>query len=451
MRLLKTHVLLRLLNSYLVDSPQPANLSYLWNFGSLLATCLGIQILTGAFLAMHYTPHVDFAFNSVEHIMRDVNNGWIIRYTHANVASFFFIFVYAHIARGLYYNSYQTPRVLAWSIGVIILILMMATAFLGYVLPYGQMSLWGATVITNLLSAIPVFGQDIVEFGNLENIFICLSKILPVVGKVNSKALRRAKLISEYKKQQALNISYSFLSMFNGLIDGDGYISITKTPGGYIRIQLIISLKIRDLDLINNIQSVLKVGRVEINSKLKIVKLVIYRTDLQVLIFPLLIHHRLYFLTETRRAQFDKAIFILQKEIKKYSELPAEIPVYNKLPQTAEGYSKLPFFYNWIVGFSMAEGSFFIKNNKDICFSIQQREHLLLFEAFKIVFNTKTKGENSGGFSKFIVTSIKDIQKVVEFFSFSGLQPLLGYKLIQYNKWINEIRKSPRYCKLKLP
>jgi len=164
MRLLKTHVLLRLLNSYLVDSPEPANISYLWNFGSLLAVCLGIQILTGAFLAMHYTPNVELAFNSVEHIMRDVNNGWIIRYTHANVASFFFIFVYMHIARGLYYGSYKSPRVLLWSIGVIILILMMAIAFLGYVLPYGQMSLWGATVITNLLSAIPVFGQDIVEF-----------------------------------------------------------------------------------------------------------------------------------------------------------------------------------------------------------------------------------------------------------------------------------------------
>jgi ubiquinol-cytochrome c reductase cytochrome b subunit len=164
MRLLKTHVLLRLLNSYVVDSPEPANISYLWNFGSLLGICLIIQILTGAFLAMHYTPHVDFAFNSVEHIMRDVNNGWIIRYTHANVASFFFIFVYMHIARGLYYSSYKSPRVLLWSIGVIILILMMAIAFLGYVLPYGQMSLWGATVITNLLSAIPVFGQDIVEF-----------------------------------------------------------------------------------------------------------------------------------------------------------------------------------------------------------------------------------------------------------------------------------------------
>jgi ubiquinol-cytochrome c reductase cytochrome b subunit len=164
MRLLKTHVLLRLLNSYLVDSPEPANISYLWNFGSLLAVCLGIQILTGAFLAMHYTPNVELAFNSVEHIMRDVNNGWIIRYTHANVGSFFFIFVYMHIARGLYYGSYKSPRVLLWSIGVIILILMMAIAFLGYVLPYGQMSLWGATVITNLLSAIPVFGQDIVEF-----------------------------------------------------------------------------------------------------------------------------------------------------------------------------------------------------------------------------------------------------------------------------------------------
>lgn len=163
MRLLKSHSLLRLMNSYVVDSPQPSNISYLWNFGSLLATCLVIQILTGCFLAMHYQPHVDFAFNSVEHIMRDVNNGWLIRYTHANVASFFFIFVYGHIGRNIYYGSYKSPRILVWSIGVIILILMMAIAFLGYVLPYGQMSLWGATVITNLLSAIPVFGQDLVE------------------------------------------------------------------------------------------------------------------------------------------------------------------------------------------------------------------------------------------------------------------------------------------------
>ena len=126
MRLLKNNVILRLANSFLVDSPEPANISYLWNFGSLLGVCLIIQILTGCFLAMHYTPHVDLAFNSVEHIMRDVNNGWMIRYIHANVASFFFIFVYSHVARGLYYSSYKNPRVLLWSIGVIILILMMA-------------------------------------------------------------------------------------------------------------------------------------------------------------------------------------------------------------------------------------------------------------------------------------------------------------------------------------
>nr|YP_010982495.1 cytochrome b [Acrocalymma vagum]WOH21452.1 cytochrome b [Acrocalymma vagum] len=164
MRLLKSHPLLRLANSYLVDSPQPVNLSYLWNFGSLLAICLIIQIVTGVTLAMHYNPSVAEAFNSVEHIMRDVNNGWLIRYLHANTASAFFFLVYLHIGRGMYYGSYRAPRTLVWVIGTIILILMMAIGFLGYVLPYGQMSLWGATVITNLMSAIPWVGQDIVEF-----------------------------------------------------------------------------------------------------------------------------------------------------------------------------------------------------------------------------------------------------------------------------------------------
>lgn len=163
MRNLKSNSLLSLANSYMVDSPQPSSLSYMWNFGSLLALCLGLQIVTGIFLAMHYTPNVDLAFTSVEHIMRDVNLGWAIRYAHANIASFFFIFVYAHIGRGLYYGSYRSPRVLPWSIGVIILVVMIATGFLGYVLPYGQMSLWGATVITNLLSAIPYVGTDFVQ------------------------------------------------------------------------------------------------------------------------------------------------------------------------------------------------------------------------------------------------------------------------------------------------
>jgi len=164
MRILKSHPILRMVNSYLIDSPQPSNLSYLWNFGSLLAFCLIIQIITGVTLAMHYNPSVLEAFNSVEHIMRDVNNGWLIRYLHSNTASAFFFLVYLHIGRGLYYGSYRSPRTLTWVIGTIILVVMMATAFLGYVLPYGQMSLWGATVITNLMSAIPWIGQDIVEF-----------------------------------------------------------------------------------------------------------------------------------------------------------------------------------------------------------------------------------------------------------------------------------------------
>jgi hypothetical protein len=132
MRLLKKNALLSLVNSYIVDSPQPSNISYVWNFGSLLATCLGIQIVTGVLLAMHYTPNVDLAFISVEHIMRDVNYGWMIRYIHANVASFFFIFVYLHIARGLYFGSYKSPRILVWSIGVIMLVLMIGIAFLGF-------------------------------------------------------------------------------------------------------------------------------------------------------------------------------------------------------------------------------------------------------------------------------------------------------------------------------
>nr|NP_570157.2 apocytochrome B [Trichoderma reesei] len=164
MRILKSHPLLKLVNMYIIDHSQPSNISYLWNFGSLLAVCLIIQIVTGVTLAMHYNPSVAEAFNSIEHIMRDVNNGWLIRYLHSNTASAFFFLVYLHIGRGLYYASYRAPRTLAWVLGTIILILMMGIGFLGYVLPYGQMSLWGATVITNLISAIPWIGQDIVEF-----------------------------------------------------------------------------------------------------------------------------------------------------------------------------------------------------------------------------------------------------------------------------------------------
>nr|YP_009185955.1 cytochrome b [Scaphidium quadrimaculatum]ALO70883.1 cytochrome b [Scaphidium quadrimaculatum] len=154
--------ILKIINSSLIDLPSPSNISAWWNFGSLLGLCLSIQLITGIFLAMHYTANIEMAFNSVIHICRDVNYGWLIRATHANGASFFFICIYLHIGRGIYYSSYLLT--MTWIIGVIILFMVMGTAFLGYVLPWGQMSFWGATVITNLLSAIPYLGFSIVQW-----------------------------------------------------------------------------------------------------------------------------------------------------------------------------------------------------------------------------------------------------------------------------------------------
>jgi len=155
---------LSFIDSHIIDYPTPVNLNYMWSFGSTAGICLVIQIITGIFLAMHYTPHIVYAFSSVEHIMRDVNNGWLIRYLHANGASMFFIVVYCHIFRGLYFGSYMYPRGRLWASGVAIFFIMMATGFMGYVLPWGQMSFWGATVITNLFSAIPFIGGSIVEW-----------------------------------------------------------------------------------------------------------------------------------------------------------------------------------------------------------------------------------------------------------------------------------------------
>nr|AML25806.1 cytochrome b [Elateroidea sp. BMNH 1274768] len=152
----------KIINNSLIDLPSPSNISTWWNFGSLLGLCLGIQIITGLFLAMHYISDIEMAFNSVIHICRDVNCGWLLRTLHANGASFFFICIYLHIGRGMYYGSFTLMH--TWMVGVIILFLVMATAFLGYVLPWGQMSFWGATVITNLISAVPYLGTTIVQW-----------------------------------------------------------------------------------------------------------------------------------------------------------------------------------------------------------------------------------------------------------------------------------------------
>src|SRR5882724_4947910 len=178
-----------LIHSSFVAYPTPRNLNYWWTFGGILSFILVAQFITGIVLAMHYTPHVDFAFNSVEHIMRDVNYGWLLRYAHANGASMFFLAAYIHMFRGMYYGSYKDPREILWILGVILLLLMIMTGFMGYVLPWGQMSFWAATVITNLFSAIPLVGEPIVNWlwggyavGNPTlNRFYSLHYLLPFV------------------------------------------------------------------------------------------------------------------------------------------------------------------------------------------------------------------------------------------------------------------------------
>ena len=155
--------IIRWSKEHLMDYPTPKNLNYWWTFGAILAFMLGVQIVTGIILAMHYTPHVSLAFDSVEHIRRDVNSGRIIQATHAVGASMFFAAVYVHIFRGLYFGSYKAPREILWILGVVLFVLVVTTAFMGYVLPWGQMSFWAATVITNILGAIPVLGTPILE------------------------------------------------------------------------------------------------------------------------------------------------------------------------------------------------------------------------------------------------------------------------------------------------
>ncbi|KAI3836997.1 hypothetical protein MKW98_005330 [Papaver atlanticum] len=190
------------LNQHLIDYPTPSNLSYWWGFGSLASICLVIQIVTDIFLAMHYTPHVDLAFNSVEHIIRHVEGGWLLRYMHANGASMFFIVVYLHMFRGLYYASYSSPREFVRCIGVVIFLLMILTAFIGYVLPWGQMSFWGATVITSLASAIPVggFSVDNVTL----NRFFSLHYLLPFI-LVGASVLHLAALL-QYGSNNPLGV-----------------------------------------------------------------------------------------------------------------------------------------------------------------------------------------------------------------------------------------------------
>ena len=315
-----------------------------------------------------------------------------------------------------------------------------------------------ATVITNLLSAIPVFGQDLVESTYVTGCLIYEGNSLPLlatIGTVSTQALKKGRKI-RLDKEEYLSIPYQFIAFLVGLIDGDGYISITKTTKGFITIRLVICLSLEDISSLEYIFSVLKIGKIQIYRDIKnpICKLTINKTDLQEIIFPLLIHHNIFFLTESRRAQFDLAMFILKNEIKHYNQISQikEIPTIFELPKTALEYLSLAFFKNWLVGFTNAEGSFCIKKNNDGCFQLKQRIHLQLFEAFKLLFNTNRNiGIEKNRFIQFSVTSKKDIQKVIDFFSFSGLYPLIGYKNIQYFKWLTDLQNSFKYRNLNFP
>ena len=319
------------------------------------------------------------------------------------------------------------------------------------------------------MSAIPWIGQDIVEstntiyylytdywclywkLNNLEfkqvNDFITL----PVIGIISPWAKKNRNKLSY---TECLSIPKSFIAFMAGVIDGDGYIQVGASDKKYIKINLVISLNIKDLSSLTYIHSVLKLGKIYtyFDRISPCCRLIFNKTDLQETIFPLLIYHNIYFLTETRSHQFNKAMHIMKNDIKLYTDISTNIPVIFKQPVDAITYTELSFFKNWIVGFTVSEGSFFIKANHDGCFQLKQRIHLNLFNAFKHILETDRKiTVDKERYMQFGVSSKKDIQTVINFFSFLGLHPLIGLKLIQYQKWLNDLHNSYRYKNLKFP
>lgn len=485
MRLLKSHPILRLANSYLVDSPQPLNLNYMWNFGSLLAICLIIQIVTGVTLAMHYNPSVAEAFNSVEHIMRDVNNGWLIRYLHSNTASAFFFLVYLHIGRGMYYGSYRAPRTLVWTIGTVIFILMMATAFLGYVLPYGQMSLWGATVITNLMSAIPWVGQDVVEFiwgglntvephygdvmlkillnagtspnlGFAYDLFFILTIIIYVKIALTwgqSAGVRSIHTSEASQRLHAEDLTYAYLV---GLFEGDGFFTVTK-KGKYLTYELGIELSIKDIQLIYKIKNLLGVGVVSFRTRneIKMVSLRIRKKDhLKKFIIPIFDKYPMFSNKQLDYLRFKDAL--LSGVI--YSE---DLPEYvrdSKPINSIESITSASYFPAWLVGFIEAEGCFSVyKLHKDkdylvASFDVAQRDGEILISAIREYLSfTTTIYIDKTNCSKLKVAGVRPIENIINFLHRAPVK-LLGNKKLQYLLWIKQLRTIARYSeKIKIP
>lgn len=354
-----------------------------------------------------------------------------------------------------------------------------------------------ATVITNLLSAIPIFGQDLVELiwnpleYNKNNLFFEIytqylkikttliissfntydacsinSWILPTIGNINWTKVRKEINFSEEDKLKLKDIPFEYLGRLAGIIDGDGYISIVASDAlrKYATIKLTIMLTHSDLQMLEEIVKTLGIGRINGPYKnlkgLDIVSLTFNKTELQQVLFPLFIIHRIFFLTLERRKQYEKAIYLMVNNLIKMSDIPESLTLLKEtdskyiedIPINKEDYLILPFFKSWLVGFTISEGSFLIKNNLDASFQLKQRTYAgdNLFSAIQLKFNSTRKItiENEK-YAQFAVSSKKDIQTVLDFFSSPDNPTLLGNKLIQYNNWINYLKDSKRYGKLK--
>ena len=342
---------------------------------------------------------------------------------------------------------------------------------MGYVLPYGQISLWGATVITNLISAIPWVGEQLVQFIypilKITSLFYVkfypqpintIIASIPVIGTINWSKVRKVKQLEIHElENRTKHVNIEVLKQFMGLVDGDGYISITKKARGYIEVILVISLDSKDLKLLQYLKSVLEIGRIEgpyIKPKGgETYRLVFNATELQYILFPMILYHKLFFLTNTRRAQFDKALYIISQDILRYEDIGNHFShpfiTQIQLPNTAFDYTQLSFFASWFTGFVIAEGSFFFKSNLDACFSIKQREHMTLFTALKILLDTTRMPKVTNGYSHLGVSSKKDIQNVVNFFSSSRM--IESAKKDQYDQWLKGLKISKRYGNLNFP
>jgi hypothetical protein len=300
-----------------------------------------------------------------------------------------------------------------------------------------------AVVITNLFSAIPWIGNDLVESNYL------IESILPTIGNISPHAYKKIKKLD---KNYFLTIPSSFLAMLIGLIDGDGYFLIHKTPKNYIKINLTISLHINDLPLLQYIHSILKLGKVSVYSKIKTCKFIINKTELQDIFLPLLLHYQIYPLTYKRNNQFNKVFYIFKNNIKYFTDIPFYIPYLFILPNSCLNFIKISYFNNWIIGFTIAEGSFLIKSNNDGCFQLKHTKQKYLLESILLELNSNKKIYlEKDKYSYFSISSKNEIQNVIKFFSFSGNHPLIGLKLISYQQWIKSLKNIKRYKDLKFP